>query len=151
MITQKDFDPQYFKDFLSEQYKGSNVVLRFEPDYVTLRGKIYIFYENNGEQCKDVVEFESNELAKETYYTLLKNGTPKGCEYCNLSILKNTKNPLIHLFSDDTIILKYGDYVKVVSDEQMCFYALGDGYTESYYPNFCPNCGRRINNALPWT
>ena len=37
-------------------------------------------------------------------------------------------------------------YIGVDEHGKICMRACGDGYTENYYPKYCPECGRKLKN-----
>lgn len=49
-------------------------------------------------------------------------------------------------------VLTDGDYTALIvncdSENRIFMYGSGDDATEKYYPRYCPNCGRRINENV---
>jgi hypothetical protein len=39
-------------------------------------------------------------------------------------------------------------YVAVTVDNKIVLRACGEDYTDDYYPNYCPECGRKLNEGI---
>lgn len=70
----------------------------------------------------------------------------KGCSYCNQKPKLDSDGSFENYWNEIEIAEGAWTSLKIGVDEEgrICMRALGDGYTENYYPKYCPNCGRKL-------
>ena len=73
------------------------------------------------------------------------------CRYCHVEPVFHTRRDgfTFYSMSDSEITLAKGNNAELAigadKDGRVIMRAWGDGYTDDWYPNFCPVCGRKIN------
>lgn len=70
----------------------------------------------------------------------------EGCGYCNQKPKFDSDGYYEKYWNEVEIADGAWTSLKIGVDEEgrICMRALGDGYTENYYPKYCPNCGRKL-------
>lgn len=75
--------------------------------------------------------------------TITQKGRNNMCEYCKVEIPKDLWWDI-----EARIMLTIGGWTTVYigpdKEGHIGIMAVGDGTSDVYYPNFCPNCGRKL-------
>ena len=71
------------------------------------------------------------------------------CEYCGTKLkLSNSR----YYRGENGVTIADGDYtaLNIGVDEhgRVAMWAAADDYTDFYYPNYCPNCGRKLTKKI---
>lgn len=68
------------------------------------------------------------------------------CQLCSMKPVFDAEGCWLRFESSTN--LEYGPWISLMACkdqlDRMAIYAVADDYSDMYYPNFCPKCGRRL-------